>query len=144
MTAAPSHLFVYGSLRCAVGHPMARLLHSSAHYVGEGWFAGRLYDLGPYPAAIATPESPGRVWGEVYRLGRLPRLLEALDRYENGSTDNPGEPAYGRRPVEVRLARGGRILAWTYLYLRNVTGYRVVSDGDYVAYRSRAMARVNR
>lgn len=144
MTADPIHLFVYGTLRRAAGHPMARLLRSSAHYVGEGWFSGRLYDLGSYPAAVAAPEGPGRVWGEAYRLGRSPRLLDALDRYENCGPDNPGQHPYERRVVEVRLARGGRILAWTYLYLRNVTGYRVVSDGDYVAYRSRAMARVNR
>lgn len=46
------HLFVYGTLRSAVGHRMHRLLSSAADLVGPGWVRGTLVAVDWYPGLI--------------------------------------------------------------------------------------------
>lgn len=137
MMADPAHLFVYGLLRRRLGHRMGRLLQARAVYVGEGVMDGRLYDLGPFPGAVPGPPGRGEVRGEVYRLGRRPRLLAALDAYEACGPDDPEPHVYERRPVAVRLAAGGTLDAWIYVYKGHISGLRRVPGGDYPAYRLR-------
>ena len=67
-------LFAYGTLMR--GLALHRLLEGRARFLGEGTVAGRLYDLGRYPAAV--PEGSGLVQGEVYRVTD-PALWPALD-----------------------------------------------------------------
>lgn len=146
------HLFVYGSLLRRLGHPMARLLQRRARYVGTGSIAGRLYDLGPYPAAVteAVAERGGasdaaarrRVKGEVYVLPRpADALLAALDRYEGCAGGMSETSAFVRRRVKVRLAGGSCLSAWAYLFAGDVSAARAVAGGDYAAFRARTRPR---
>ena len=131
----PTHLFVYGSLRVGSPHPLARRLAAGARHVGTGWIAGRLYDLGPYPAAVTVASGRERVVGDVFAF-RDDRLLAALDAYE-GCAPHQREPRdYVRTPVEVRLRRG-IVTAWAYLFAGDPAGRRIVPSGDYSAYRVR-------
>jgi gamma-glutamylcyclotransferase (GGCT)/AIG2-like uncharacterized protein YtfP len=95
-------VFVYGTLRR--GQSNHHLL-AGARWGGEQRLPGaRLHNLGPFPMAIATPDTAAdAVQGELWWVDAA--TLEQLDRLE-------GHPRlYERRPLT--LASGQR--AWVYL-----------------------------
>ena len=71
-------LFVYGSLkRGMANHGQLQ----KAAWVGRTRLDGlALYDLGPFPMAIACSEPGSAIEGELYRVNAA--LLEQLDRFE--------------------------------------------------------------
>ena len=141
------YLFVYGTLRGGVGHPMHKLLSAGADAAGSATYAGRLFDLGRYPGAVPGPHSAGadygwRVIGEVYRLRDPATVLEALDEYEGCAPSSPQPHEYQRVLQPVRLAgnpedKGGSpehraVQAWVYLYIAPLSGARQIESGDYL------------
>lgn len=108
--------FVYGSLR--EGEANAGLLKNAVKLGSECLHGGYiLYDLGPYPAAVAS--SKGRqLWGEVYQINEC--TLRALDWLEAYPVE------YDR--VEVDTSYGK---AWIYLYNHSVDGLPVIVNGDW-------------
>lgn len=121
----PLLLFVYGSLRR--GARAHGRLRPVAQYLGSAVIAGRLYDLGCYPAARPARRPGERVHGELYRLTR-PRALEALDRYENVDLAVSHGGEYRRAMAPVELA-GRRLRAWVYWYDRPLRGARRIRSG---------------
>ena len=99
------------------GHAAHRALglHRRARRIRRVVLRGRLFDLGAYPAF-----RPGRgaVRAELYAL-RDPRLLRALDRYEDFRPGRPRASEYRRQRW-----RGGRpgFGAWLYVYNRRLHG----------------------
>ena len=131
------HLFVYGTLRRADSLPMHRLL-GPATFVGPGRFHGRLYDLGTYPAAVASTDDADVVHGEVYSLHEPAAALAALDRYEGCTADNPTPHEYIRTTAEIYLEPDfTAIIAQVYLYNRPVTGLTYLPSGDYLEWLAR-------
>ena len=131
------HLFVYGTLRRSPSHPMHRLL-SPATFVGAGTFQGKLYDLGSYPAAIASAEPADTIRGEVYLLHEPAATLPALDRYEGCSPDDPVPHEYVRMNAEICLESDPTLLvAQIYLYNRLTTQLTRIVPGDYLAFLAR-------
>lgn len=118
-------VFVYGSLRRG-GSAHARL-RSAGRWVGPASIAGRLYDLGPYPAARPARHPRERVRGELYRLTRL-AALAALDAYEGCDPAGSAAPEYRREAVPVECA-GRRHRAWVYWYARPLRGARRLPHG---------------
>jgi gamma-glutamylcyclotransferase (GGCT)/AIG2-like uncharacterized protein YtfP len=118
---ATEHLFAYGTLMR--GFPLHRLLRGRAHYAGDGRVAGRLLDLGAYPAAV--PDAQGTVAGELYRVTD-PALWRTLDSTEG--------PQYHRREVPVRLADGGQATACIYWYVGPRGRGGPIPGGDYRAH----------
>jgi gamma-glutamylcyclotransferase (GGCT)/AIG2-like uncharacterized protein YtfP len=95
-------VFVYGTLRRG-GSNHAWL--AGSHYGGEGRLPGaRLYDLGPFPMAIVTPETAAEsIEGELWWVDAA--VLTRLDRLE-------GHPRlYERRQLPLACGRW----AWVYL-----------------------------
>ncbi len=133
------YLFVYGSLRPAVGHPMLRRLQRDAHWMAGGYCTGDLYDLGSYPGAVIRPESAGRIYGDVFRMRSPRRLLSVLDRYEGCGSRAPAPREYSRVNIEV-ITAGKRIKAWMYVYNRPVQEKNRIPSGDYLTH-SRALGR---
>jgi gamma-glutamylcyclotransferase (GGCT)/AIG2-like uncharacterized protein YtfP len=137
MRAPPDHLFVYGSLRPASGHPMAARLAQLVTVVGPATVAGLLYDTGRYPALVLG-EGGGAVHGELLALPddaiRRRRLLAELDHYE-GSLHGPAAAfsLFHRAATDVRRDDGFVVRAWTYIYARDVHGLRVLPHGDWLA-----------
>jgi gamma-glutamylcyclotransferase (GGCT)/AIG2-like uncharacterized protein YtfP len=126
------YLFVYGSLcRDMTAHPL-HLSGPWVQYAGPGHYNGRLYDLGSYPAAVASLRRHERIHGEVYRIHRPAALFPSLDLYENGTGKEP--PEYDRVIVPVKMKTGRRIHAWIYLYTRTTKGLHWIRSGDYVQY----------
>ncbi len=126
------HLFVYGTLRRAFGHPMHRLLARHADYAGEATYQGRLYDLGPYPGVLPSDQANEEVKGELYALypGTRADLLARLDAYEGCGP--PGEALYRREKHVIYARDGAPVQAWVYLYNRPLTGARRIFSGDYL------------
>lgn len=138
--AAPL-LFVYGTLRRAIGRGPYAALEQAAEYLGAAALPGRLYDLGNYPGAvIITPADSvlaHRVCGELYRLPDE-SMLETLDVYEGCAPGQPLPHQYRRIRAEVTRCDGTRCIAWCYHYQGETAGLRLIPDGDYVAHRHRA------
>jgi len=77
-----------------------------------------LYDLGPFPMAIANAQAQWPVSGELYRLNA--QQLQALDRFE-------GAPRLYQRTLHV-LADGRE--AWVYLGTRQQVRFvRAIPNG---------------
>ncbi len=132
------HVFVYGTLRRAAAHPMHALLHPST-FVGFARFQGRLYDLGGYPAAVASDHLADIVCGEVYQLLRPAATLAVVDRYE-GCAPADSEPyEYMRAVADVRLTTCDTAVvpAQIYLYNRPVDHLTCIPQGDYLDWLAR-------
>jgi gamma-glutamylcyclotransferase (GGCT)/AIG2-like uncharacterized protein YtfP len=132
------HLFVYGTLRQRLGHPMSRLLGTHARLTGEGAILARLYNVGAYPAAVLAGEGRSQVRGEVYALDRLGLVLAVLDRYEDCAPSDGAAALYVRREADVRMAHGGHLRAWVYLYNRDAGDLPRIPGGDYAAHALRS------
>src|SRR5688572_9600990 len=126
----PEYLFVYGSLRrTAAG--VHQYLVLDAEYVAEGSMQGRLYEINGYPGAIETADVNERVFGELYRGPAMQKLLARLDAYEECDTTFPQPHEYVRKVLPVTLCNGASVMAWVYLFNRNIAGLRYIGSGDY-------------
>lgn len=136
------HVFVYGTLRRGHDHPMAAMLAARATHLGRGVWRGRLYDLGPYPAAVRTAGGTDvdHVVGDVYKLDSDPALLAALDDYEGHDVEAPRAEWYQRSVEPVMLDDGRRLHAHVYRYTGPVDPTKRIPGGDYVKHQAaRAM-----
>lgn len=124
-------LFVYGTLRGDVGHPMHGELRRLAVHAGLARLPARLYDLGTYPGIVAPRFPAEQVLGEVYRLRDPFAALEILDRYEGCTSSDPEPHEFRRAVAQVRLLHGEAVSAWVYWYLGPLTQARLLSHGDY-------------
>ncbi len=132
----PQHLFVYGTLRQALGHPMLAWLRQHARFVGPGRVAGVLFDLGRYPGMLCR-DGGGWVKGEIWRLLDADALLARLDAYEGCDAASPRPHEYRRIVASVWLRGAGRLPAWLYEYALDTTGLPRIADGDYPAHLAR-------
>ncbi|MBX9927861.1 MAG: gamma-glutamylcyclotransferase [Gemmatimonadaceae bacterium] len=137
MTLSPLSLFVYGTLREDDTHEMYRVLARAGRFVGDGWVAGELYDLGDYPGMVASELSHSRVSGELYELRpeSAESSLATLDDFEGLAPSDPAPRDYSRRLVAVHLAGGATTLAWAYILTRPTEGLTRIASGDYLAWR---------
>lgn len=101
-------LFVYGTLKRGQQSPMAPFMQTHFDFVGRGSVAGRLWNLGRYPGLT---EGEGLVHGEVLRA-RANVAWNTLDEYEGDE--------YRRVRNPVTLETGEVVVAWMYLYCREV------------------------
>jgi gamma-glutamylcyclotransferase (GGCT)/AIG2-like uncharacterized protein YtfP len=126
-----STLFVYGTLRPASGHAMARYLAGKSCVVGPARFPGRLYDLGRYPGLREPADEQEWVHGDVVRLREPDETLAVLDRYEGCEPDGASLPLFERCLVQARLATGEDVSCWAYFYRGQVTEGQRIASGDY-------------
>lgn len=124
-------LFVYGTLRGAVGHPMHELLDRHASRVAGGRLQARLYAVDGYPGAVLSNASGDQVTGELLRIDD-DALLARLDDYEECSARFPEPHEYRRERVTIRTDSGEAITAWTYLYNRGTASLAPIPSGDYL------------
>lgn len=133
----PDHLFAYGSLRPALAPPSVQPLFARLVALGPAWMPGRLYDLGPYPAAVLDPAAETSIHGEVFQLPDARELLAALDAYEDCDPADPAASLYRRVRQPATLADGSQIPCWVYVYTLPPRNAVLVPDGDYVRWRTR-------
>jgi len=116
-------VFVYGSLKR--GQANHHVLEGG-RWLGTATMVGlALYDLGPFPMAIANGDATCSLEGEVYAVGAA--LLERLDRFE-------GAPRLYQRQAHA-LADGRT--AWVYVgRARQVRHVRRIPSGCWTGPRS--------
>ena len=122
------NLFVYGTLRNGYDNPMAQLLRQHARLLGHGCVPGRLFNLGWYPGATHEPDSPHRVWGDVYELTDE-AILFRLDDYE-GIEGYPDDE-YARRDVPVQMGEQ-EVRCQMYVFLKADESLTVIESGNYL------------
>lgn len=127
-------LFVYGSLRRGFHHPAYAYISEYFNFVGDATVKGKLYDLGPYPAAV--PDEGGLIIGELYRIkepGQFSWAMAQLDDYEGVCCEEGESQEYKRELTRVHV-NGQEETAWIYWYARSVEGHPVVASGDVLEY----------
>ncbi len=97
-------------------------------FEGYGFIKGILFDLGLYPAAIA---SSGKIMGELYHVSDPLKLLSRTDVVEQYFPQAERSSMYLRRQVKVTLENGQRKIAWCYYYRKPLSDAVLISDGDY-------------
>lgn len=114
-----THLFVYGTLK-RKRSPQAARLEQDCFWAGEARLAGRLIDLGAYPALLPATGPHDFVKGELWRLPddpeRVAEILDWLDRYEGCHPDDPEPHEYCRIVCTALDFDDCRVWCWTYLY----------------------------
>lgn len=125
------HLFVYGTLRPGFDNPFARRLAIDADYVSPASMQGRLYDVGRYPAVVRSARLEDGVIGDLYRLPPSSGLLAWLDDYEGCGPRFARPHEYVREALTVSALDGAEVVAWVYLFNRNVRRLRPIPSGDY-------------
>src|SRR5437762_54840 len=98
-------LFVYGSLRSGFRSPVYEYISRFFHFIGEAKVKGKLYDLGSYPAGIATHEE-SFIIGELYEVNEeneFPWAIGQLDDYEGVNVESDEEQLYRREITEVHI-----------------------------------------
>jgi len=119
-------VFVYGGLMRGfdLHHHVA-----SASFVSTAIVPGSLYVAGAYPCMI---ENGGTVHGEVYRFDDIAVALEVLDEVEEYDPLDPPSSEYVRVLRPARLDNdGSKLLAWLYLYNRDVEELARIKSGDW-------------
>jgi gamma-glutamylcyclotransferase (GGCT)/AIG2-like uncharacterized protein YtfP len=130
----PIHLFVYGTLRRASPHPLARRLAARARLLGAASAPGALYDLRAYPGALFDLVSRGRVRGEVYALHTSDPLLRIIDAYEGCAEGEATSSGFGRIPLVVTLDTGRQLEALSYGLAARPLRARPIASGDWIAH----------
>jgi len=123
-------VFFYGTLMAGFDRRRRAGIDDKLRYIGRGSIQGALFDLGIYPAAVASDE--GRIWGEVYAITDTPAVLAALDEIEGYSEDHPDRSLYNRKQVEVALPDGTHAQAWVYFYNAPLGRAQRIASGDYL------------
>ena len=127
----PTLLFVYGTLRADLTHPMHRFLRRYAVFVGKATAQGELYEIARYPGMVLSSNPRNIVCGELYRIRRTKPLLKLLDRYEECG-EGFDEPHEYRREIIRVVGIKGCAEAWAYIYNRSVATKRRIKSGDYL------------
>jgi gamma-glutamylcyclotransferase (GGCT)/AIG2-like uncharacterized protein YtfP len=123
-------VFFYGTLMAGFDRRRRAGIDDKLKYIGRGAITGALYDLGLYPALVATSE--GRVWGEVYEMSDPPTVLAALDDIEGYRLDDPDRSLYTRARTAVTLPDGSAAQAWVYFYNAPLGRAPRIPSGDYL------------
>lgn len=98
------------------------------NFEGYGFIKGLLFDLGSYPAAIA---SSGKIFGELYQVSDPLKLLSCTDAVEQYFPQVEQSSTYLRREVQVTLKNGESKKAWSYYYSKSLSDAVLIADGDY-------------
>ena len=124
-------LFVYGLLRASIPHEMSDWLRTSASYISEAFFQGRLYLIESYPGAVPSDEADERVFGDLYQVSHTV-AFDTLDTFEGIGADFAAPTEYVRQEVPIKLPDGTTLLAWIYLYNWSLEGKKRILSGDFL------------
>jgi gamma-glutamylcyclotransferase (GGCT)/AIG2-like uncharacterized protein YtfP len=117
-------IFVYGTLRRVSGTAMSAQLVRYSEFISEATMQGLLYEIDGYPGAIESTDPSDKVSGELYKILDIGKLLPFLDEYEECSAQFPLPHEYLRKAINISQQDGSQLIAWVYIYNRDVTGLK--------------------
>src|SRR5215510_9486693 len=106
------YLFVYGTLRPAIGRAESRCLIEMMKLVGRGSVTGRLYDLGEYPGAVLDEAGGTKIIGDLLELPDNPQFIKTLDDYEGYFEDDTRASLFLRSRCLANLDDGREFESW--------------------------------
>lgn len=136
----PYYLFVYGTLRTGLNHPVIREIKDDVEWMGESFIKGKLFDIGNYPGAVKdidvknTEKKRRSIKGEVYLVKYPKKVFRILDEYEGFQEQFAAGSEYYREQELITLQNGKKIQAWVYWYNLPVEGKRRIRHADYLEY----------
>ena len=125
-------IFVYGTLMAGFDRRKRAGIDTRMRFLGRGWIAAALYDLGLFPAAVPAPDR--RVTGELYEAVDDPSVLAKLDEIEGYRPNESDTSLYQRSLVKVTLEGGAEETAWVYFYNAPLGQGQLVESGDYLTH----------
>jgi gamma-glutamylcyclotransferase (GGCT)/AIG2-like uncharacterized protein YtfP len=130
----PLPLFVYGTLmRGESNYDVMKPFRCER--VANARVRGLMVDLGSYPGLIRPLNIRSHVAGELMWLPEIGEALEATDRLEEFAGFGEARSMYRRTILNVHREDGVSEAAWAYVYNRPVGQHRLISGGDWKAYR---------
>jgi gamma-glutamylcyclotransferase (GGCT)/AIG2-like uncharacterized protein YtfP len=130
-----SYLFVYGSLRKGFHSEAYNYISEYFVWVGNAKVRGVLYDLGEYPAAVASTQD-SFIIGELYKLENEDQhdwAIAQLDDYEGVNVEANEVPEYKRELVSVYF-ENQETTSWIYWYNGSITSHPTIESGDVMDY----------
>lgn len=128
------YLFVYGTLRSDISREQNHLLQTQAVFISVAYLQAKLYEVAGYPGAIYSKNPADKVYGELYELIDSNQILTQLDNYEECVSSFPEPHEYIRTQLPIRLADSCPMMAWVYLYNRDISTLRAIKTGDYARF----------
>jgi gamma-glutamylcyclotransferase (GGCT)/AIG2-like uncharacterized protein YtfP len=125
-------IFVYGTLMAGFDRRKRAGIDTRMRFLGRGWIAAALYDLGLFPAAVPAPDR--RAAGELYEVVDDVSVLAKLDEIEGYRPDEPETSLYQRSLVTVTLESGAEETAWVYFYNAPLGQGQLIESGDYLSH----------
>ncbi len=126
------YIFVYGTLRKTFKNKYAQLLHNNAHFLGETFIQGRLYNLETYPVARYNKDDTEKIIGELYHIQNQ-EIIPLLDEYEEFGPQFPQPNEYIR--IEITVTLKGKVYnTWFYQYNASTTHLQPIITGDYLQF----------
>ncbi|MBE0653303.1 MAG: gamma-glutamylcyclotransferase [Bacteroidales bacterium] len=110
------YLFVYGTLLNEGSNKIADFLHKNSNFQGNGYFHGKVFNLGEYPGAILSENPDDRVYGKVFRLNDPAGIFSILDDYEGAAEISLPHNEFIRQRIAVWMESGEVKECWVYLY----------------------------
>ncbi len=123
-------VFFYGTLMTGFNRRRRVGIDGDLEFIQRGSIEGTLFDLGLFPAAV--PSSDGRVWGEVFRMLNVEKVLAGLDDIEGACPGQEDFSLYFRAVVPVLLEDGASTDAWVYFYNAPLGQAERIRSGDYL------------
>src|SRR5206468_137962 len=117
VVAMRDYLFIYGTLLPGHVPPEMAATCRRLRHVGPATARGRLYDLGPYPAAIL--DDGHLMHGELVEVDH-PQTWRELDQYEGCPRPGDGSGLFQRVRTTAVLQSGGVVDCWIYVYNRDL------------------------
>lgn len=124
-------LFVYGTLRDPQNQ-VAQFLKSNADFYAEGYFYGKLFDLGDYPGAIESENPEDKVFGSIFQVRNPDAVFVALDEYEETGDKFPSPNEFIRKKIYVFDSNGKMIPSFVYLYNWPLERFKRIVSGKYI------------
>jgi len=123
-------VFFYGTLMTGFNRRRRIGIDDDLEFVQRGSIEGTLFDLGLFPAAVPSPD--GRVWGEVFRMRDVERVLAGLDDIEGACPGQEDYSLYFRVVVPAVLEDGTEMPVWVYFYNAPLGQAERIPSGDYL------------
>ncbi|MGB1026998.1 MAG: gamma-glutamylcyclotransferase [Rhodospirillaceae bacterium] len=128
----PGAVFVYGTLQPGECNfpALAPVIEASQAQPALLLGGGRLVDLGSYPGLVDLGrEDAHPVRDTLLPLTDAPGAVRAMDPIEVFQGYGVADNLYRRVLVRVRTEDGAERLAWSYLYLQDISAARPISTG---------------
>ena len=129
-------IFVYGSLRSGFNAPAFEYISRYFQLIAPAKVRGLLYDMGEYPAAVATHEDHFLL-GELYCIKQEEEFgwaLDQLDEYEGINESPEDSPVSFKRELVEVITEGGNSIAWIYWFNGQIVDKPLIASGDVLEY----------